>query len=270
MKADLHLHTCASDGTWRPEELIQNIISAGIGLFAVTDHDSVESIPAVSSLAEKNRLNYIRGVEISTTENGRIFHILGYNIDPENSALNEVLMLNRNSLETRNKKSIEILRERGYPVSPDEYLLYENNPERGGWKALNYAIDKGVCRTYREFFQLFGNREIGMSIDGCVTPGVAISAIKEAGGISVLAHPGSGIYGDNPAESIKLAFDKGIEGVECFHPENNAETTEYSVGFCRRKGLYITGGSDCHGTFVKERWLGKPDVRVAQLSLWDI
>jgi 3',5'-nucleoside bisphosphate phosphatase len=269
MKADLHLHTCASDGTWRPETLVQNILQTGIKIFAVTDHDSVENIEAASLLAKENGLKFIRGVEISTTENGRIFHVLGYNIDPENRALNEILRLNRNNLEKRNKKSIEKLKEMGHPVSPDEYLLYKNDPERGGWKALNYAIDRGICETYRDFFQLFGDRKAGMSIDGCVTPGAAIEAIKAAGGIPVLAHPGSAIYGNNPPETISMAVELGIKGVECFHPENNAETTEYSVGFCRRKGLYITGGSDCHGTFVKERWLGKPDIELTQLSLWD-
>jgi 3',5'-nucleoside bisphosphate phosphatase len=269
MKADLHLHTCASDGTWQPETLVQNILQAGIGVFAVTDHDSVKNISAASLLARDNGLKFIRGVEISTTENGYIFHILGYNIDPDNSALNEVLRLNRNNMEERDKKNINKLREMGYPVSTEELIVYENNSERGGWKALNYAIDRGICETYRDFFQLFGDRKAGMSIDGCATPGAAISAIKEAGGIPVLAHPGSAIYGSNPAETISMAVELGIKGVECFHPENNEETTEYSVGFCRREGLYITGGSDCHGTFVKERWLGKPDVRLEQLALWE-
>jgi predicted metal-dependent phosphoesterase TrpH len=41
MKADLHLHTSASDGTWTPEVLIENIVRAGISVFAVTDHDSI-------------------------------------------------------------------------------------------------------------------------------------------------------------------------------------------------------------------------------------
>lgn len=269
MKIDLHLHTSASDGTWSPEMLVKNIMQTGIRVFAITDHDSVENISSASRLATENGLKFIRGVEISTTENGRIFHILGYNIDPQNSVLNEILMFNRNNLEERNKKSIIKLQEMGYPVLPDEYLKYENSAERGGWKALNYAIDKGVCNTYREFFQLFGDRKAGMSIDGCAKPSAAIEAIKNAGGIPVLAHPGSAIYGNNPPEAISIAVEMGVEGVECFHPENNAETAEYSQAFCRRKGLYITGGSDCHGTFVKERWLGKPDVRVGQLSLWD-
>ena len=51
MKIDLHMHTSASDGTWSPEALIQNVINAGIEIFSVTDHDTVENIAAVSDLA---------------------------------------------------------------------------------------------------------------------------------------------------------------------------------------------------------------------------
>jgi 3',5'-nucleoside bisphosphate phosphatase len=269
MKADLHLHTSASDGTWTPEALIKNIINAGIGLFAVTDHDSIENTVKAQRLIQGTDLRYIRGVEISTTENGRVFHILGYNIDPENKSLSEILQLNRNNIENRDEKSIKILAAMGRPVSLDEYLAYKNNPERGGWKALNYSIDKGLCETYKDFFGLFGDKRNGLGIEGCARPDAAISAIKAAGGIPVLAHPGARLYGDNPQEHVSIAVEMGIEGVECFHPENNTETTGYCLGYCRRKNLYITGGSDCHGAFVKERWLGKPDIDLDKLVLWE-
>jgi hypothetical protein len=62
-------------------------------------------------------------------------------------------------------------------------------------------------------------------------------------------------------------FAQGIEGVECYHPENNIETTGYCLGFCKSRNLYVTGGSDCHGEFVKERVLGKPDIRLGQLDI---
>jgi hypothetical protein len=42
----------------------------------------------------------------------------------------------------------------GHPVSLDEYHKYQNRPERGGWKALNYTIDKGLCQTYTVLFSL--------------------------------------------------------------------------------------------------------------------
>lgn len=269
MKADLHLHTSASDGTWTPAVLIENLIRAGITVFAVTDHDSVENVTPTADLVKDTSLQFIRGVEVNTTENGHIFHILGYNIDPENESLNEILQINRTTMEQRDERCIKILQELGYPVALEEFLAYENSPERGGWKALNYTIDKGLCQTYKEYFRLFGEKRSSLGIEGCARPESAISAIRAAGGIPILAHPGSGLYGDNPQETVALALEMGVEGIECFHPENGGETTEYCLELCRRKSLYITGGSDCHGTFVKERWLGKPDIDMAQLVLWE-
>jgi len=270
MKADLHLHTNASDGTWSPEALVDNIIRAEIGIFAVTDHDSVENVITVADLVKGTDLKFIRGVEVNTVENGHIFHILGYNIDPEDKFLNEILLKNRNVMDERDERSIKLLQKMDYPVAPEEFAAYENNTERGGWKALNYTIDKGLCSTYKEFFKLFGDKRKGPGIEDCAKPETAISAIKSAGGIPVLAHPGSGLYGNNPRETVSLAIEMGVEGVECFHPENGEEATEYCLELCRRENLFITGGSDCHGTFVKERWLGKPDIALDQLVLWEI
>lgn len=269
MKADLHLHTSASDGTWTPKVLIENIVRAGISLFAVTDHDSVENVNLTANLVKDTDLEFIKGVEINSTENGYIFHILGYNVDPENESLNEILQINRDTMEQRDERCIKILQSMDYPVALDEFLTYENNSERGGWKALNYTIDKGLCQHYKEYFKLFGDKRNGLDIEGCVKPETAISVIKAAGGIPILAHPGSGLYGSNPQETVSLALELGVEGIECFHPENGDEVTEYCLKLCRRENLFITGGSDCHGTFVKERWLGKPDVDLEQLSLWE-
>ncbi|MGD9160032.1 MAG: PHP domain-containing protein [Desulfobacteraceae bacterium] len=270
MKADLHLHTTASDGTWTPEALIENIIRAGITVFAVTDHDSVENVATTVDLVKDTDLKFIRGVEVNTTENGHLFHILGYNVDPDNESLNEILLKNRNVMEDRDERSIKVLQEMDYPVVLDEFLVYENNPERGGWKALNYILDKGLCQNYKEFFKLLGNKRNGLGIEGCARPEDAISAIKEAGGIPILAHPGSPLYGNNAKETVSLAIEMGVEGVECFHPENGDEATEYCLELCRMENLFITGGSDCHGTFVKERWLGKPDIDLEQLALWEL
>jgi predicted metal-dependent phosphoesterase TrpH len=92
MKIDLHIHTSASDGTWSPEVLIQNVTKAGIKIFSVTDHDTVKNIAAVSDLAIGTNLTFIRGVEINTSNKGQFFHILGYSIDTENERLNNILL----------------------------------------------------------------------------------------------------------------------------------------------------------------------------------
>lgn len=264
------MHTSASDGTWSPDELVREIIRAGIKIFSVTDHDSVENTEAVAHLAKEKDLTCIRGVEINTYREGMAFHILGYNIDIKNKNLNGVLVHNRSFFEKRNENSIEILAEAGLPVSPEEYRGYVNNPKRGGWKALNYLLDKNLCKNYKDFFGLFEGKKALLSMSGCVRPERAIAAVREAGGIPVLAHPGSGMYHSDYKKTLSAVLDMGIAGIECYHIENSEEVTEYSIGFCRENRLFITGGSDCHGDFVKERRLGKPDIDTNQLVLWDL
>ena len=102
-----------------------------------------------------------------------------------------------------------------------------------------------------------------------VKPETAISSIKEAGGITVLAHPGSGVYGSDFNKIVAAAVNMGVEGIECYHPENRPEVTESCLEICKKNGLFITGGSDCHGDFVRERRLGKPDIGLDQLFLWE-
>ena len=44
VRADLHMHTRASDGTLTPKELLKEIVEKDIKLFSVTDHDSIGSL----------------------------------------------------------------------------------------------------------------------------------------------------------------------------------------------------------------------------------
>jgi predicted metal-dependent phosphoesterase TrpH len=270
MRIDLHIHTSASDGTWSPEALIQNVMDAGIEIFSVTDHETVENIAAVSGLTIGTNLQFIRGVEINAYSEGQVFHILGYNIDTENEGLNHILLKNRAFFEHQNKKSMAMLMKMGHPVSPNEYDNYKNNPERGGWKALNYTIDKGLCQNYKGFFNLFDGKNYSFKMNVDVKPEEAILSIKQAGGIPVLAHPGSRLYGNDYEKTVSSVLEMGIEGIECYHPENSPEVTEHCLEICNKNDLYITGGSDCHGKFVKERRLGKPDIDLSHLKIWNL
>jgi predicted metal-dependent phosphoesterase TrpH len=78
MKIDLHIHTMASDGTWSPEELVENIKKAEIGIFSVTDHDSTDNVLQTADLAKADDLHFIPGVEINASRQNKYIHILGY------------------------------------------------------------------------------------------------------------------------------------------------------------------------------------------------
>ncbi len=267
MKVDLHIHTTASDGTWTPEELVAAVHKAGIGLFAVTDHDSVGNVAAAGQLAAGAGLKFLTGVEIASTLNSQSFHILGYGIDIECPGLKKLLHHNTRLMEEVDDESVRELIKTGVPVDYDEYLAYRHNPARGGWKSLNFLIDKGLCRDINDFFAKFFTKERGIVFPEFPHPAKVVETIKIAGGTPVLAHPGSDFHGSSLEETLDYFESIAIEGIECFHPCHDAQTARRAVEWCLKHKRLITGGSDCHGNFVDSRCLGVPEIHLSELNL---
>lgn len=267
MRVDLHLHTTASDGSWTPEQLMGQIVKAGIELFAVTDHDTVANVQSMQRLAQAAGIAFIPGVEISTTHNDRSFHILGYGIDPEHKSLQELLHTNMTMMEELDHDSIRKLIQQGLPISYQDYVNYQNEPSRGGWKSLNFLIDQGLCDGVHDFFARLFTAERGISFPVFSEPAVVIDVISKAGGVAILAHPGSEFHGASLTETLEFFLDQDIHGIECFHPGHNAADTQLALDWCEKYNRLITGGSDCHGEFVGSRQLGQPMIELAQLRL---
>ena len=81
MRADLHLHSTASDGVYAPEELVRRAAQAGFDTLALTDHDSVAGIAQAREAAQALHVRLIAGVELSCGAQKEI-HVLGYGVDP--------------------------------------------------------------------------------------------------------------------------------------------------------------------------------------------
>ena len=81
MKADLHLHSTASDGTLEPGELVALAAELGFTHLALTDHDSVDGLARATDAARDCGVTLIPGVELSCGAQKEI-HILGYGFDP--------------------------------------------------------------------------------------------------------------------------------------------------------------------------------------------
>lgn len=267
MLVDLHIHTTASDGTWEPVELVENIKKAEIGIFSVSDHDSIKNVSETIELAKKENLLCIPAVEINSFFSGKNYHILAYCADHTNKELLELFETNRHELELKDNETIKIMEKRFDRVSFDEYLNYENDPSRGGWKALNYLLDKGVCKDYKELFTLI--EQWGNPFEKVNFHHVSkvIEIISKANGFSVLAHPGAKFYDSDYKWIIDNMLEMGIDGIECFHVENSDEVTEHCLDVCKKNNLIITGGSDCHGTFVKTRKLAIPRLTLDMLDI---
>ena len=267
MRIDLHIHTTASDGTWDPGQLISVAQQLGLGALAVTDHDTVANVAATEKLALAAGIKFIHGAEICSTKNGHCFHILGYGLDLDNRQLLELLAHNEHLLEQKDEDSIALLAQEGWNVSVKEFHAYKYDRHRGGWKALAYLQDKGLCRDVKDFFTRIFTPE--HNLDFPVFPSITevVHTIHGAGGVALCAHAASDFHGPGLEPVLAQLAEEPLDGFECYHSGHSLEDTQKLLAHCRAKGLLISGGSDCHGTFVQERHLGEPRVNAEDVYL---
>ena len=74
-RADLHIHTMASDGTASVSQVLARAEEVGLDLIAITDHDRIDAARAAQQMAQRNGLHVqvVVGEEISTLQG----HLLG-------------------------------------------------------------------------------------------------------------------------------------------------------------------------------------------------
>jgi len=266
LRADLHLHTTASDGRWTPEELVAQVRQANLTLFSVTDHDALGSLAPVARLVRGSGLRFLPGVELTTRLEGQTYHLLAYGFDAQDAALNDFVTANNARLQGSNDETLRLLIEAGYPLSMADYAAYTWDRRRGGWKVLNFLIDRGICRDAHSFSnELFGGELTLPEVD-FPPPSEAISVVRAAGGLVVLAHPGVGFYNGLDWQGLDRLVDMGVQGLECYSCHHDEDQTRDYLAYCRSRDLLITGGSDSHGGFVG-RTLGVPPISIDDLRL---
>jgi predicted metal-dependent phosphoesterase TrpH len=278
MRTDLHIHTVASDGCWTPGQVVAEVQARGIGLFAVADHDSIASVAAARALAHDAGLAFLRGVEVSTLVDGALFHVLAYGFDIQSPVLTALLQDNAAKLAKNGDDDVYYLAASGSAIDLDEYAAYTYDRTRGGWRALNFLIDRGLCIDVRDYFHNLAPH-IPVKQPSFPHPAEAIAVIRQAGGVPVLAHPGVSLRRAAECtqrssmgiteEALDPFLDFGIAGLECYSHYHDETSTRFFLDWCNRHGLLITGGSDCHGGFVG-RELGVPVVDVADLRLGEL
>lgn len=263
-QVDMHIHTTASDGTWTAEELLEHIIKSNIGVFSITDHDTIEnSIKILHCIP--NNICYVIGVEISCTYNNQEYHIAAYDFDYKNTRLNNLLKFNRIQREEFNIKVIQYVKEINKVKDIKDYYSYQYNRKRGGWDSLNYLLDKNIVKDLREYFEIIKSSNEKLYFKN---PKEIIEIVKDAGGYSFLAHPSAYEKGEKLSLGILEEWKNyGISGIECFSPYlKNMEDANYYLRFCEENDLMISAGSDCHGEF-NNRALGVPKVNIDKIKL---
>ena len=132
---DLHMHSICSDGSDNIEELINNVIVAGIDLFALTDHDTAEGCRQIfrneylQKLIKDNNVKFISGAEWTALYKNQKMHILAYDFDPFDDEIFRLEKEMHVKLEKKDEFRIGELKRNGYNFSNKsiEYLKNKEN-----------------------------------------------------------------------------------------------------------------------------------------------
>jgi predicted metal-dependent phosphoesterase TrpH len=194
-------------------------------------------------------ITVVPGVEISSSEDGKDIHVLGYYMDVADPLFLSRLEELRNVREGRNDRMLERLRELGYAITLEEVLERRGPVEQkdttvGRPHIAQVLVDKGYAQSQQDAFnRLIGKGGAAFVSPKRISPETAIAWIHEAGGAAVLAHPG--LYGNDVL--VERLAGSGLDGIEADHSDHSPEEVEKYREIARRHGLIATAGSDYHG-----------------------
>ncbi len=255
MRADLHSHSTASDGTDAPAEVMRRAAAAGLDVIALTDHDTVAGHrEAVGALPAG--LTLLPGMELSCRLEGHSVHLLAYLFDPANERLAGEMAEIRESRLFRARAMVSKLAALGAPVTWDQVSEVAAGGVVGRPHIARALVDAGVVPTVADAFtpEWIGPGGRAHVARYALDPVRAVRLVHGAGGVSVLAHPrGSARGWRTPDEVIEELAGAGLKGIEVCHPQHDDRERAALSELAGRLGLVATGGSDDHGELTGYR-----------------
>ena len=250
---DLHMHSTYSDGTMRPEELLQEAQRVGLSAIALTDHDTIDGVAEFMELGKKYGINTVPGVEISLDSklpNNGYMHILGLFVDPHSGQLKETLRFLLAQRNLRAQRIIKKLNELEIDITLQELLDEAGEGAIGRPHVAKILVRKRVVTSIQEAFDMYlakgkpayiNKEELGEA--------AALKMIRDAGGLAILAHPHLMQFDtfEKAREKILELKELGLDGFEVYYSGMPKEYTEKLLELAAESGFLVSGGSDFHG-----------------------
>ncbi len=247
---DLHSHTTASDGILTPSELVKRAADNQINMLAITDHDTIKGLLEAKAAIERDNLpvKLIYGVEVSTMWKNNEIHIVGLNIDIQNSHLLELLTAQEQS---RIDRAISIS-EKLAKVSIDNAYEQAQQFSKGDIVSRAHFARFLVANNYvkdikRAFKKYLGKSGYAYVPAKWCSIADAVNAIHAAGGQAVLAHP---TRYDLTLTKLKLLISEfksyGGDGIEVSQSRQTQDDLQRLAKLANEFELLASQGSDFH------------------------
>ncbi len=256
-RIDLHLHTTYSDGSLPPGEVLALAHQAHVSALAITDHDIMDGVPEAIHAGRQLGIEVIPGIELSSRHAESELHILGYFLDARDPLLTERLAQVRANRHKRNPQIVAKLNELGLAITYEEVKDLAGTDAVGRPHIARVLMNKGYVASAKEAFDRYlASGKPAYVPRTLPDPVEAITWIREAKGIPVLAHP---LWVPEKTESLPALCtrlkDAGLLGIEVHYSTHKPWQTAQFLDLARRLELLVTGGSDFHG-------ITKPDIAV--------
>lgn len=248
---DLHTHTTCSDGTDSPRELVNKAIAQGLEVLGISDHDTTSGWDEATQTL-RGTLKLALGAEISClTNDGISVHMLGMLFDPLHEEMQQVLEETRDGRLPRMRKMIEKMRSEGMDISIEDVVsAMPEGATMGRPHLADALVAKKIVKSRDEaFVELLHNDSRFYVSHAAPTPVEAISLIRRAGGVAVIAHPFASHRGEIlKVEDFSELVAAGLNGIEVDHRDQNPDERAMLRVIARELNLVMTGSSDYHGT----------------------
>lgn len=258
-KVDLHVHSTYSDGTKTPKELIEIAEKEGLSAIALTDHDTLDGIPAALAASDKSPVELIPGVELSTNFDRTEVHIVGLFLDYTNNEINNYLARQRQSRIDRNIQMCQKFCDIGINITYDK--MCELYPDAVITRAhfADYLVKNKYTGDRNEAFDRYLSPGKPCYVSRHkVDPKDAVNIIHAAHGVAVLAHP---VLYHLGKEQMNALLDNvcsaGIDGIEAIYSTYKPADERYIRTLAKEHNLLISGGSDYHGDNKPHIQLGR-------------
>lgn len=249
-KADLHIHTTASDGKATPREILHLADEHELDLISITDHDTILGARDAAGMADEFAVDLLSGMEITADFEGRESHLLAYGFDMDHSAIQELCFRHKKARTERGKWILNQLSKEGLDLDIEEVKAEANWGNIGRPHIAAVLVRKGYVASSREaFIRFLSDKALGPIENSYYSHTRVIDRVREAGGVVIVAHPGN-LYS---LAELKKLMEAGVDGLEVIHPSHSWEIQQELERFAEDNGLLISGGSDFHGS--TERYL---------------
>jgi predicted metal-dependent phosphoesterase TrpH len=252
-RADLHIHSTASDGKCTPRAIVAKAASIGLSIIALTDHDTIAGLEEAQAAGILHGIEVVPGIELSAQHEEVEVHVLGYFIQPHKKELTDKLEILKRARQKRALTILDRLQRLGLSIDWSQIKKHAAGEVIGRPHIARALVEAGGVPSVKAAFESYLNRGCPAYVPRYrLTPEEAITLIHKCKGAAVLAHPGQ--LPDLSCLGPLLEFN--WQGIEIYHPDHSKEMRVALEGIADSQNLIVTGGSDFHGKDCGNRNLG--------------